>query len=231
MVAGRWVSGLVLCVIGMPAFAGCGGNSSENSGGAPGGGGQSLGMAGNAGAGAGNAGASGAGAMFGSGGSAGASSNAGAPGAAGTPGTAGSSACTDLVNLAPAIEETYVSGAPPAPTGGAVQDGTYFETAFVNYAAAAVTPAPTHRFTARVTGNQFEAVYSDTNVSEGAEQRITFTFTTSGSDLNGTRTCLNGNVTPSPVTFSGYDATPTTITLHLPLVNHASGATYTLSKH
>lgn len=227
----RWVSGALLCTLGMHSIVGCGGNTSDSGGGGtPNSAGQSFGIAGAAGkdaeAGASNGG--GAAGMIGGGAGAnnGGMNNGGASGSAGA-------GCTDLVNNAPAIEETYVSGAAPAPTGGVVQDGTYFETAFVNYGATAVTPAPTHRFVARITsGRNFEAVYSDTNVSEGAEQRIAFGFETSGTEFRTMRTCLNSGVgcalCASPV-FAGYDATPTTLTLHVTQSDHG-GTTYTLTK-
>lgn len=203
MLRGGWFLGLVL-------LSAC---SSDGVSGTPSGAGSSSG---GASGGAASAGASGAGRA----GSSGTTNVGGALGSAGadSTGSAGANAagasCNTLVNSAPVIEETVMPGDPPAPVGGTIVDGTYYETAYLVYNPPSSRPTtnPLHQLTVTIEDSLFQVVYRD---ETGAELRATIELTPNGTALGEQQTCrTNAKYMMNQLNVLGYDATPTTFTSH-----------------
>jgi len=145
-----------------------------------------------------------------------ASAGANAAGADST-GNAGANAagasCNTLVNSAPEIAETVMAGDAPAPVGGMITDGTYYETAYLVYDPPSSSPTNIlHQATITIEGSRYQAVSRD---ETGAEVRATIELTPSGSALDMQQTCrTNARYMMNQLNVLGYDATPTTFTIH-----------------
>jgi hypothetical protein len=191
--------------------------------------GSSAGGTGGAAAGAGGASGSSTGGVSGGDGVSGAAGLQLTQGGAGS-GGAPAVACNTLVNAAPAIEEEMINGGPPEAVGGTIVDGTYYETSYAVYSTGQpLTEQPiTHRLTAKIEGSSFQAVYLD---GQGNEQRISLALMADGTTLKETQTCRSVGTVVSIATYVGYDATPTTLTFHLPRASDQSSVVYRLTKH
>jgi hypothetical protein len=145
-----------------------------------------------------------------SGGGAAGAANAGGTGAGGT----GSVGCNTLANSAPVVHEMVIKGDPPAPAGGTITDGTYYETSYVVYtSSSSEMPSTTaHQLTAQISGSTFQAVFLD---ETNTEQRLTLQLMPNGTMLSEHQTCrTNTKFMMNDFNLLGYDATPTTFTIH-----------------
>jgi len=201
-------------LLGLTVLCACGstdGGPSSSSGGSAAGGASAAAGATQGGA-AGTANGSGgaaAGSANGGSGTAGAT-NAGGAGAAGT----GSMGCNTFANSAPVVHEIVIKGDPPAPVGGTITDGTYYETSYVVYTSSnSEMPSTTkHQFTAQISGSTLQAVFLD---ETNTEQRLTLELMPNGTMLSEHQTCrTNTKFMISDFNVLGYDATPSTFTIH-----------------
>ena len=201
MLRAGWMLGLGLL------FA-CGSNSASET---PSGGGASSGGAGGS---ATLGGASGA-ARAGSSGTTSAGGDVGSAGAdaAGSAGTnAAGASCNTLVNSAPEIIETAMAGDAPAPVGGTITDGTYYQTAVLVYNPPSSSANSSHKLTAKIEGSLLQEVFRD---ETGAELRTTIELMPSGTALGEQQTCrTNARYMMNQLNVLGYDATPTTFAIH-----------------
>jgi hypothetical protein len=165
----------------LASLAGCG---SSGTGGAPDGG--ERGAAGQASASAGSGGAGGS--------------------AAGSTGAGGATACNSLTLSATAPVATARTGAPPAPAGGTISDGTYVMTKVDVYPPDSSLDLLSE--TIRVTGNQMEIVAGvGTFVN-----RVTSTFSTVGTKFVASAiTCSDPPGATLATMGTLYTATPTTL--------------------
>lgn len=202
--AGLFLGLTVLCACGStdasPSPSSAGGNSAA-------GGATQGGAAGTLNA----AGASSGGAAAGS--ASGGSSAAGAANTGGA-GTGGSAVCNTFANSAPVVQETVIKGDPPAPVGGTIAGGTYYETSYVVYTSSSseMPSATKHQFTAQISGSTLQAVFLD---ETDTEQRLTLELRPNGTMLSEHQTCrTNSKFMMNDFNLLGYDATPTTFTIH-----------------
>jgi hypothetical protein len=138
----------------------------------------------------------------------------------------GAGTCNAYAQMAPSIQDTCLASAIPAPQGGALSDGVYYETEFDRYTGTnGMTGAcgMSHRFMALPSGTRLEIVSFDTTTM--AEQRYTASLSTQGTTITWTFSCPAGK---APVAF-GYDATPNKIVLHN-TNNPLSATSFTLSR-
>jgi len=105
-----------------------------------------------------------------------------------------------------------MAGNTPAPVGGTITDGMYYQTAFLVYRG---PPTPTnmlHQLTIKIEGSLYQAVFRD---ETGTEQRATIELMPNGTALGLTQTCrTNSKFMMNLLNVEGYDATPTTFTIH-----------------
>jgi hypothetical protein len=115
----------------------------------------------------------------------------------------GTASCTAVTNVGTIVNKDHDPGAPPAMTGGAIVDGTYTLTKMVQYNGEnGNTP---HKETSVFAGGEGQIVGAKDGT--GAEERVFFTYTTSGNELTLTLGCgASGTVKLL------YTATATTIT-------------------
>ena len=138
---------------------------------------------------------------------------AGADSAGSAGANAAGASCNTLVNSAPEIAETIMPGDAPAPVGGVITDGTYYETAYLVYNPPSSGPTNIlHQLTVTIEGTLFQAVFRD---ETGADLRATIELTPSGTELGEQQTCrTNARYMMNQLNVLGYDATPTTLTIH-----------------
>lgn len=142
----------------------------------------------------------------------GALESAGADSAGSAGASAAGASCNTLVNSAPEIAETIMAGDAPAPVGGTITDGTYYETGFLVYNGPVSPTNVSHKLTATIEGLLFQSVFRD---ETGAELRATIELTPSGTALGEQQTCrTNAKYMMNQLNVLGYDATPTTFTVH-----------------
>ena len=222
--------------LGFAVICGCG--STEHPTSSPGSAGSSAGTVGTA-AGAtqgGSAAAANTGGAVSGGGVAGSVNGGSSGGAAASEGGTGeggadNGACNTLVNSAPVVNEVVIKGDPPAPLGGTITDGTYYETSYIVYTqSSSQTPSATkHQLTAHISGSTFQAVFLD---ETNTEQRITLELLPNGTMLREHQTCrTNSKLMMNDLNVLGYDATPIALTIHL-LQDSLTGdyTVYTLTK-
>lgn len=180
------------------------------------------------------AGASSGGAAAGSGnggGDAGTTNGGIASAGGGSASGAGGMLCNTLINAAPVVHEMTIEDNPPAPLGGTITDGTYYETSYLVY-----TESPsekpsttTHQLTAQIKGSILQVVFVD---DANTEQRVTLELRPNGTMLSEHQTCrTNTKFMMNNFDVLGYDASPTSFTIHL-LQDEASGdyVVYTWTK-
>jgi predicted dienelactone hydrolase len=117
-------------------------------------------------------------------------------------------ACNSVVNDAPVVSPTLITGALPVGMGGPIVEGTYFLTKYETN-----TSIPTTlmlRVTVVIAGSTLQVVQE---FSGGAPTRTTFTMATSGNQITLTPTCRSGPPDTSP-TWTSYTATPASYTLY-----------------
>jgi hypothetical protein len=235
MLASMKRAGLIL---GLALLASCGSAATDSplsSAGASGGG--SAGSSAQGGAsGANRAGSGGMSSAAGAGANAGASAGAGQAGSGGgvaAGGASGAVGCNALVNSAPVIQEVAMRGTAPAPVGGTITDGTYYETSYLSYTGTSTPMQSTvsHKLTAKIAGNEFQAVFQDETATE---QRTTIQLGPNGTMLGEQQTCrtnTNPKFMMNQLNVLGYDATPKTLTIHLLADEYTLDYTvYTLTK-
>ena len=112
-------------------------------------------------------------------------------------------ACNTLVNDGPTVSLMLSTATAPPATGGTVVDGTYVLSGATAYTNGGVTAPPTSfRAVMQIAGNIMQQV----GTFNGAEQRYTSTFSTSGSNVTTMDTC------PAPKTATHqFIATATNI--------------------
>ena len=142
-------------------------------------------------------------------------------GAACAPSPPDGAACNSMTPPPPAITiQCNAAEQVPAPTGGPISDGTYVMTGSTYYAGGGACQTPeVDGVTWLVCGTSWQ-IAQTTTLSGQTPQTLVANATViqAGSDLNITLTC--GVPNQQPLTF-GYDATSTTLRLH---INGASPA-------
>jgi hypothetical protein len=206
--------GLILGLTLMSACSSDGASRTMNGGGdASGGTSGSTALAGASGAGRAGSTAAGVGGAVG---------NAGADSAGSAGANSAGASCNTLLNSAPEIAETPMTGDAPTPVGGTITDGTYYQTAFLVYNPPTNPTNTLHKLTVKIEGLLFQAVFRD---ETGAELRTTIELAPSGTALGEQQTCrTNARYMMNMVNVLGYDATPTTFTIH-GLLNQPEGDT------
>ncbi len=115
--------------------------------------------------------------------------------------------CNTVANGAPVVDVMQVAADPPAPQGGTIADGTYWQTSVAIYTGPSgpTGASGTSQMTAEIEGETVQIV------SDGQPARRTVTLTTtSDAGFTAVDTC------PAPQTNNGsYTATPTTLTIFL----------------
>ena len=114
--------------------------------------------------------------------------------------------CNAIANDAPVVNVTQVAADPPAPQGGTIVDGTYWQTAVSIYTGPSgpTGATGTSQMTALIQGETVQLV------SDGQPARRTVTLMASDAGFTSVDTC------PTPQTGEGqYTATPTTLTIFL----------------
>jgi hypothetical protein len=146
------------------------------------------------------------------------------PGADSAHGDSAASACNTLANTAHAITTQQVASDPPAPTGGAIADGTYVLTSATIYTGPGgpVGPGGPAQTTLRITGATVEVA------NAGDPPTRSITLVTSGTAFTSTDTCPD-----TTVVRGSYSATATTFAVQLDGGTDDAGArmvveTYTL---
>jgi hypothetical protein len=115
--------------------------------------------------------------------------------------------CNTIANGAPVVDVVQIAADPPTPQGGAIADGTYWQTAASIYTGPSgpAGASGTSQLTALVQGPTVQLV------SDGQPMRRTVMLTTADAGFTSTDTC------PQPQSSQGgYTATPTTLTFFLP---------------
>jgi hypothetical protein len=123
--------------------------------------------------------------------------------------------CNAIANTAPVVPITQIAAAPPTPQGGAIADGTYWETSLDIYTGTA-GPAGmtgTSQTTALIQGTTVQLV------SDGQPTRRTVVLTTADAGFTSVDTCPD-----SQMSQGGYTATSTTLTIFLPGGTDDAGA-------
>jgi hypothetical protein len=118
--------------------------------------------------------------------------------------------CNAVVNGAPESTSSSVKAAAPAPTGGTIADGTYFQTEFNVYdpSSNASAPSPSGlKVTLVIKGNLMESVQE---LPDGSVDRFAETFLTSGTALNRTLTCPKS----APDLAAVYSVSGNTLTIY-----------------
>ncbi len=136
----------------------------------------------------------------------------------------GGGACNAIVNAAPESTSATVKGAPPAPTGGKIADGTYFQTEFVLYDATADASPPEPgglKAVLVVAGNVMNTVL---DIGDGENKTFTETFTTNGTALDRQLTCPK--VTPDLKATYSVDGNKLTIYETDPNTTAIAGSVY-----
>jgi hypothetical protein len=114
--------------------------------------------------------------------------------------------CNTIANTAPVVDVTQIAADPPAPHGGTIADGTYWETSLDIYTGPA-GPAGmtgTSQTTALIQGTTVQLV------SDGQPTRRTITLTTADAGFTSIDSCPG-----SQISQGGYTATPTKLTIFL----------------
>jgi hypothetical protein len=118
--------------------------------------------------------------------------------------------CNVLGNSAPVIHISFVASDIPAPKGGAIKDGTYFETASISYTGVGGKTGDgniTQRATATISGSRISLVQA---IATDPEEHFDGTLTPSGTTPNFTVTCpmtLN-------TSWTGFDAAGAQLVLY-----------------
>lgn len=115
--------------------------------------------------------------------------------------------CTDLENVATAVDQNAVTGDLPAGIGGTVADGVYTLVEARTYLGLSGVPGPTgitYQTTIRVTGTLFERVLRfESSGGTSSEIRSSGTFTQTGATGTIALTCPSTNT--ESVTFSATE--------------------------
>jgi hypothetical protein len=197
------------------AADGKGGSSGSSGSGGKGGKGGSSGVSGSSGSSgsAGTSGTGGRGGTAGQGGTSGTAGEGGAPdggvgpggaGGAGAEGGTGPEECNDVVNAAPPIPETQMTGTVPTPMGGTLVPGTYRMTGWEVYPPETADPTRMRSITGRFGADNTLDVVG----AEGAQtQRFSGTWATASVVLTLTPTCPQVGMAD----VTAYTATSTTL--------------------
>lgn len=114
--------------------------------------------------------------------------------------------CNTIANDAPVVDVTQVAADPPAPRGGTIVDGTYWQTSLAIYTGPSgpTGTSGTSQMTAQIQGEIVQIV------SAGQPARRTVTLMTSDAGFTSIDSC------PAPQSAEGfYTATPTTLIIFL----------------
>ena len=114
--------------------------------------------------------------------------------------------CNAIANDAPVVDVIQLAADPPAPQGGRIVDGTYWQTALAIYTGPSgpAGKSGTSQMTAQIQGQTVQIV------SSGQPGRRTVTLTTSDAGFTSVDTCPD-----SQMSEGSYTATPTVLTIFL----------------
>ncbi len=115
--------------------------------------------------------------------------------------------CNSVANDAPVVDIVQIAADPPAPQGGTIVDGTYWQTAVSIYTGprGPAGGTGTSQMTALIQGETVQLV------NTGQPERRTVTLTTSDASFTSLDTCPD-----SQTEQGGYTATTTALTIFLP---------------
>ncbi len=114
--------------------------------------------------------------------------------------------CNAIANDAPMVDVIQIAADPPAPQGGTIVDGTYWQTALAIYTGPSgpAGKSGTSQMSAQILGQTVQIV------SSGQPGRRTVTLTTSDAGFTSVDTCPD-----SQMSEGSYTATPTVLTIFL----------------
>jgi hypothetical protein len=114
--------------------------------------------------------------------------------------------CNAIANGAPVVDVIQLAADPPAPQGGTIVDGTYWQTALAIYTGPSgpAGQSGTSQMTAQIQGQTVQIV------SSGPPDRRTVTLTTSDAGFTSVDTCPD-----SQMSEGSYTATATVLTIFL----------------
>lgn len=139
-------------------------------------------------------------------------------------GDGGTKRCNTLVNGGPDVPIMNVATDPPAPTGGAIADGTYVVTAVQAYTGAGGAAGPTgatYKAGGKISGGTYENIQSDSG--QPKDNATTGTFTLNGSAIDIEQSCP----IPQTVAINKFSADSTSFTLFTSGGSPVQSFTYT----